>query len=114
MISQDRCERAWALKARRSVASPIPVTYFFSTPQHDLTSAIVALRSTGITEIVADEELTGDAFWHVAAFSTLLLTDSATQAAHRAMEELAAQTGVQYDGWCVTRAAGEDDLSAQH
>lgn len=114
MTSQNRGERAWALKARRSLASPVPVTYFFSAPQHDPTSAIVALRSKGITEIVVDEEVTGDGFWHVAAFSTLLLTDSAIQAAHRAMEELAAQTGVQYDGWCVTRAAGEEDLSAQH
>ena len=57
--------------------------------------------------MVTDEELTGDQFWHVAAFATLLLTTLDASRAEQQMDVLAKATGAAYDGWEVTLTCGE-------
>ena len=56
----------------------------------------------GITDVVVDEEISGDGWWHVAAFPVLRLTPEAIVGAKRLMMRLAAATGIRYHGWHVT------------
>ena len=57
--------------------------------------------------MVADEEITGDNYWHVAAFTTCVLSAAAISEANTIMTSIVAQAGVEYDGWQATLTAGE-------
>lgn len=50
-------------------------------------------------EAVADEELTGDGFWHVAAFRREPVDESHLRRVLREAQALAISNGAQYDGW---------------
>ncbi|MDX8031817.1 ribonuclease E inhibitor RraB [Lentzea sp. BCCO 10_0856] len=67
-----------------------------------------ALRELAITDVVVDEEATGDGYWHVAAFGTLSLVAAEVSRAERQMERIAQDSDARYDGWKVTRTVGED------
>jgi hypothetical protein len=101
-------ERSRAVRTGRDAAAPVAVTHFFSSPGRRPDEVERALRELGITDVVMDEELAGDGYWHVAAFTTLLLTTLDAGQAEQQMELLAQTTGTAYDGWEVTLAAGEE------
>lgn len=67
-----------------------------------------ALNGMEIADVVVDEELTGDGYWHVAAFTTCLLTAPEAGGAERRMKQIAQDAGAEYDGWRVTLTAGEE------
>jgi hypothetical protein len=62
----------------------------------------------GVADVVVDEEISGDGYWHVAAFTTLRLTPEAIRESMRQMMLLAVATGIRYNGWQVTLTAGEE------
>jgi regulator of RNase E activity RraB len=68
----------------------------------------------GVTEVVVDEEISGDGWWHITAFTTLRLTPEEIRESMQNMMLLAAATGIRYDGWQVTfNAAEERQLARQ-
>ena len=62
----------------------------------------------GVAEVIVDEEISGDGWWHVSAFTTLWLTPETIRASKRQMMRLAVATGVRYDGWQVTLNVAEE------
>jgi hypothetical protein len=105
---RDRDESARALRAGRELGALVPVTYFFSSPGVYPAPALQALRSMGIDHISVDEEMTGDGFWHVAAFTIAELSEAAISEANAVMGSVAARAGVEYDGWTLTLTVGEE------
>jgi hypothetical protein len=87
---------------------PVSVTHFFSSPGRRPEAVVHALNGLEITDVVVDGEVTGDGYWHVAAFTTCLLTVPEAGAAERRMEQIAQDAGAEYDGWKVTLTAGEE------
>jgi len=106
----ERLQRERAVLAGRDISAPVKVTYFFGPASRgyrpDATEE--ALSAMGVEEVVVDEEISGDGWWHVAAFTTLRLNPETIRAAKRQMTQLAAVTGVRYDGWTVTLNAEEE------
>lgn len=96
--------------AGRDVSTPVGVTHFFSltSPGTRPAATETALVELGMLEVVADGELTGDGYWHVAAFGSLMLTAMAIRQVEEQMNNLAVTTSVRYDGWQVTLSVGED------
>ena len=69
----------------------------------DLRAVGLGVEPTG--EIGSDEEITGDGYWHLWAFSLLPANREALVDAHRRAREIAEAHGVRYDEWCVMRDA---------
>lgn len=86
----------------------VSVTHFFSSPGRHPEAVVRALNGLEITDVVVDEEVTGDGYWHVAAFTTCLLTVPEAGGVERRMEQIAEDAGAEYDGWRVTLTAGEE------
>ncbi|MEU0883357.1 ribonuclease E inhibitor RraB [Lentzea sp. NPDC005914] len=66
------------------------------------------MRELAIIDVVVDEEVSGDGYWHVAAFGTLPLVEAEVSQAERQMERIAQDSDAKYDGWKVTLTAGEE------
>jgi hypothetical protein len=68
-----------------------------------------ALREDGfgtpgrVREIGADEEITGDGYWHHWAFTLIEASEEPLRAAEERARRVAEQHGVQFDGWEVQR-----------
>jgi len=103
----ERTQLARALRAGRDVSAPVGVTYFFFARGPEPVEAAAMLRDNGM-RVVVDEEISGDRYWHIAAFTKVTLTASAIHQADSAMERIATQTRVRYDGWHVSLTIGED------
>jgi hypothetical protein len=56
---------------------------------------------------VLREEISGDGWWHVAAFTALRLTPEAIHGSKCQMMQLAVATGIRYHGWQVSLNGGE-------
>lgn len=69
-------ERTRAEQAGRDLVVPVSVTHFFSSPGRHPQAVVRDLNDLEINDVVVDEEVTGDGYWHVAAFTTCLLTVS--------------------------------------
>jgi hypothetical protein len=54
-------------------------------------------------EIGADEELTGDGYWHHWAFTALKASPVQLRRADETAQSIASAHGVRYDGWHVER-----------
>jgi Regulator of ribonuclease activity B len=54
-------------------------------------------------EVGADEELTGDGYWHLWAFSHLKANRETLIDAHRRARQIAEAHGARYDEWCLMR-----------
>jgi Regulator of ribonuclease activity B len=108
--ADDRLQYDRAVMAGRDVSAPVGVTHFFSlaSPGARPVATDTALAELGKLEVVADEELTGDGYWHVAAFGSLMLTGVAIRQVEAQMNNLAGITGVRYDGWQVTLNVREE------
>ena len=98
-----------AVAAGRDVSEPVRVMYFFGleSPGSRPDATEEALFAMGAEEVVVDEEVSGDGWWHVAAFTTLRLTPEAVRKSKQQMMQLAVATGIRYDGWKVTLNVGE-------
>jgi hypothetical protein len=101
-------ERVRAEQAGRDLSVPVSVTHFFSSPGRHPQAVVQALNGLEITDVVVDEEVAGDGYWHVAAFTTCLLTVSEAGNAERQMEQIAQDASAEHDGWKVTLTAGEE------
>ena len=108
LTAHDRGEIARARRAGQGIGSPVPVTHFFFSPGVYPVQAVAALRGMGIDDVVVDEEVSGDRYWHVTAFHTLALTAGAIAEAKREMGRVATQADVRYDGWRVALLVGEE------
>ena len=102
-------QRARAERVGRDVSVPVEVTHSFSSPGLHPAAIVSALRDSGIVDVVVDEELTGDGFWHVAAFTALRLTAPDVDRAENLMARIARDTSARYDGWTTTLTAGESE-----
>jgi len=89
------------------LTKPVAVTYFFSTQASEPIEAEVALKKYGVSRVIIDEEISGDGYWHIAAFTEVQLTAPAIGHMNEEMESIAAKTRVKYDGWKVTLTIGE-------
>jgi hypothetical protein len=101
-------ERARAEQTGRDLSAPVAVTHFFSSPGCRPEAVVRALSVLGITDVTVDEEVTGDGYWHVAAFATCLLAVSEASRIEHRMEQIAQEANATYDGWQVTLTAGEE------
>ena len=110
----ERLQYDRAVAAGRDTSAPVRVTYFFGleSPGSRPDATEEALLAMGVAEVVVDEEISGDGWWHVAAFTTLRLTPETIRGSKRQMMQLAVATGVRYHGWQVTLNAGEQDQLA--
>lgn len=110
----ERLQYDRAMLAGRDISAPVTVTYFFGlgSSGHRPVATEEALSAMGFTDVVVDEEISGDGWWHVAAFTTLQLTPEAIVGAKRLMMRLAAATGIRYHGWQVTLNMGEEQQLA--
>jgi hypothetical protein len=99
-----------ALMAGRDASSLVGVTHFFSlsSPGARPVAAEAALADLGIWDVVADEELTGDGHWHLAAFDSLRLAPETVRRREEQLHRLAQVTNVRYDGGKVTLTVGEE------
>ena len=75
-------ERSRALSAGRDLSREVKITHFFSATGSETLPTRALLEAEGMDEIIVDEELAGDGFWHIAAFTTLLLSPL-TQTMHK-------------------------------
>jgi len=105
----ERLQYDRAVLAGRDVSAPVEVTYFFGleSPGARPVATEEALSAMGVTDVVVDEEITGDGWWFVAAFTAVRLTPEAIRESKQQMMRLAAATGIRYNGWHVTLNAGE-------
>ncbi|MEU4742841.1 ribonuclease E inhibitor RraB [Actinosynnema sp. NPDC023658] len=101
-------ERVRAEQSGRDRSMPVSVTHFFSSPGRHPEAIVQALNDLEITDVVVGEEVTGDGYWHVAAFATCPLTVSEAGGIERRMEQIAEDAGAEYNGWRVTLTAGEE------
>lgn len=106
LTSFERTELARALQAGRDISAPVEVVYFFSMHGAEPVAAAAMLKDGGM-RVVVDEEMSGDGYWHIAAFKEAILTPSTIHQANIAMERIAAQTRVHYNGWRVSLTIGE-------
>jgi hypothetical protein len=100
----ERLQYDRAVVAGRDISAPVEVTYFLGldSPGARPDATEEALSAMGITDVVVDEEISGDGWWHVAAFPMLQLTPDEIVGAKRLMMRLAVATGIRYHGWQVT------------
>lgn len=94
-------ERARAEHEGWDLSRPVAVTHFFSSPGRYPEAVMRSLDSVGINDVVADEELEGDGYWHVAAFTTCLVTETEIGSVERQMDQIAHDADARYDGWIV-------------
>jgi len=108
--SAERLQYDRAVAIGRDVSEPVKVTYVFVLespgPRPDATEE--ALLAMGAAEVVVDEEVSGDGWWHVAAFTTLRLTPEAIRKSKQQMMRLAVAHGIRYAGWKVTLNVAEE------
>lgn len=106
----ERLQYDRAVAAGRDISAPVRVTYFFGleSPGSRPDATEEALFAVGVAEVVVDEEISGDGWWHVAAFTTLRLTPEAIRESKRQMMRLAVATGIHYHGWKVTLNVAEE------
>ena len=106
----ERLQYDRAVAAGRDISAPVTVTHFFAleSPGSRPDATEEALSAMGVAEVIADEEISGDGWWHVAAFTTLRLTPEAVHESKRQMMRLAVATGIRYHGWQVTLNVGEE------
>lgn len=106
----ERLQYDRAVAAGRDICAPVRVTYFFGlgSPGDRPVATEEALSAMGITDVVVDEEISGDGWWHVATFPMLRLTPEAIVGAKRLMMRLAVATGIRYHGWQVTLNFGQE------
>lgn len=106
----ERLQYDRAAAAGRDISAPVGVTYFFSleSPGSRPDATEEALSATGVAEVIVEEEISGDGWWHVAAFARLRLTPEAIRKSEQQMMRLAAATDVRYHGWQVTLNAAEE------
>jgi hypothetical protein len=80
------------------------LTHFFSFPlnRDGAMAADTELVESGWPEVVVDEELEGDDYWHIAAFRRQRVSADSIASIRRELEELAARHGGEYDGWDLT------------
>jgi len=107
LTPHERDEIVRAIRAGRDLTKPVAVTYFFSTQGSKPIEAEVALKEYGVNRVIIDEEISGDGYWHIAAFTGVQLTAPAIGYVNKEMESIAAKTRVKYDGWKVTFTVGE-------
>jgi hypothetical protein len=62
----------------------------------------------GMNDLTVDEEVIGDGFWHVAAFTRMLLTEEEAGAVEVRMTRIAKDGQARYDGWQVTLTTREE------
>jgi hypothetical protein len=110
----ERLQYERAVLAGRDISAPVKVTYIFSlvSPGEYPSATVGGLSAMGVTDLVVDEQISGDGWWFVAAFPMLRLTPEAIVGAKRLMMRLAVATGIRYDGWSVTLNAGEEQQLA--
>jgi hypothetical protein len=65
---------------------------------------LAAGLGVGEGEVGADEELTGDGYWHVWAFTLTEANDDALTNADARASAVAKEHGARYDEWSVMRA----------
>ncbi|GAA0233494.1 hypothetical protein GCM10010492_35440 [Saccharothrix mutabilis subsp. mutabilis] len=95
-------QRALAEGAGLDLSAPVAVTQFFSSPGRHPEAIVRGLSDLGLDDVVVDEEVTGDGFWHVAAFTEYRLTAADVGAAESEMQRIASDAGGRYDGWKLT------------
>jgi hypothetical protein len=80
------------------------LTHFFSFPlnRDGAMAAWAELERCGWPEVVIDEEVEGDDYWHIAAFGRLAVTAESIAATRRDLKQLAERHGGVYDGWDLT------------
>jgi hypothetical protein len=105
----ERLQYDRAVAAGRDVSAPVRVTFFFGleSPGSRPDATEEALLAMGVAEVVVDEEISGDGWWHVAAFTALRLTPEAIHGSKWQMMQLAVATGIRYHGWQVSLNGGE-------
>lgn len=105
----ERLQYDRAVAVGRDISAPVGVTYFFGleSPGSRPDATEEALSAMGVADVVVDEEISGDGWWHVAAFTTLRLTPEAVRESKRQMMRVAAATGIRYHGWEVTLNVAE-------
>ena len=105
----ERLQHDRAAALGRDMSAPVRVTYFFGleSPGSYPDATEEALSAMGIAEVTVDEEISGDGWWHVAAFTTLRLTPETIREFEQQMMRLAVVTGIRYHGWKVTLNVGE-------
>ena len=86
---------------RRGVAGDQWLRHHFTFLANEAGAELAAgeLRSLGFRHVVVDEEVTGDAYWHVAAFRVESLDDDHLAGRRAALSELATRHGGDYTGW---------------
>jgi hypothetical protein len=106
----ERIQRDRAVAADRDISAPVGVTHFFGleSPGPRPNATEEALSAMGFTDVVVNEEISGDGWWHVAAFTTLRLTPEAVHESKLQMMGLAVTTGIRYHGWKVTLNVGQE------
>lgn len=106
----ERLQHDRAVVAGRDTSAPVRVTHFFSlgSPGSRPDAAKEALSAMGVAEVVVDEEISGDGWWHIAASAALRLTPDEIRESMRQMTLLGATTGIRYDGWRVTLNVTEE------
>jgi Regulator of ribonuclease activity B len=63
------------------------------------TDAANALRQLGFDPVVVDEEVSGDGYWHVAAFKVTRLDKEELGRLRRSLTDVAERFGGEYIGW---------------
>ncbi|HEX8099305.1 MAG TPA: ribonuclease E inhibitor RraB [Actinomycetota bacterium] len=99
----DRSELS-ALQASLGI-EPVQIAHYFSSPGHRPDELADELRGEGF-DVILDEELTGDGFWHAAALRREALTESALSNLKTAMRQVAERYRANYDGWDWRVTAG--------
>jgi Regulator of ribonuclease activity B len=80
---------------------PTEIGHYFSLPQppgREPAEFASELRDQGF-EVVVDEELSGDGYWHVAAFRTETLTEWSLAEIRSMLATTARHHNMTYDGW---------------
>jgi hypothetical protein len=68
-----------ALSAGRDLSREVKITQFFPVTGSEPLPTRALLEAEGMDEIIVDEELTEDGFWHIAAFTTLQPVEDTVQ-----------------------------------
>jgi hypothetical protein len=72
--------------------------------RRSLREALLAVGlGTGEGEVGADEELTGDGYWHLWAFTLVKATEQALLGADAQARAVAESHGARYDEWSIMR-----------
>jgi hypothetical protein len=94
----DEDQRKLAALREAFGAQPVEIGQYFSSPGREPAELAEELRALGF-EVVVDEEVTGDGFWHIAAFRKESFTTSTLSVLRARIVELATLHDAKYDGW---------------